>query len=195
MIDTVWSGMTAIAVSEESEIASGSSISQRLPPGFCYSMVEHDDTDLKITEQAAVVTAFKTIQLVTLDDLKKSDLSSSTSVDFRYLLYITDDSLDHTDYRIIKVKDTCHIQQPIRGTIVTKDVLHSNGNLICDCYSQILPSSSFPKLGFELFTEDMIHHFSPPYLDKDFKLYDLCTVKAHCSDNPLVRQPNSPTAH
>lgn len=60
--------------------------------------------------------------------LFQSDLSSSTSVDFRYLLYITDDSLDHTDYRIIKVKDTCHIQQPIRGTIMTKDVLHSNGN-------------------------------------------------------------------
>ncbi|CAG2206366.1 SPIDR [Mytilus edulis] len=197
MIDSVWSGMTAIAVSEESEIASGSSISQRLPPGFCYSMVEHDDTDLKISEQAAVVTAFKTIQLVTLDDLKKnkgeicrftmkvkllaklsnSDLSSSTSVDFRYLLYITDDSLDHTDYRIIKVKDTCHIQQPIGGTVVTKDVLYTNGNLICDCYSQILPNSYLPKLGFELSTEDMIHPFSPPDLDKDSKLYDLCTVK------------------
>lgn len=59
----------------------------------------------------------------------QSDLSNSTSVDFRYLLYITDESLDHTDYRIIKVKDTCHIQQPIGGTIVTKDVLHSNGIL------------------------------------------------------------------
>ncbi|CAC5397794.1 SPIDR [Mytilus coruscus] len=197
MIDTVWSGITATAVSEESETASGSSISQRLPPGFCYSMVEHDDTDLKITENTTIITAFKKIQLVSLDDLRKengeicrftmkvkllaklsnSDFSSSTSIDFRYLLYITDDSLDHADYRIIKVKDTCNIQQPIGGTVVTKDVLHTNGNLICDCYSQILPSSFLQKLGFELSTEDIIHPFSPPDLDKDSKLYDLCTVK------------------
>lgn len=197
MIDTVWSGITATAVSEESETASGSSISQRLPPGFCYSMVEHDDTDLKITENTTIITAFKKIQLVSLNDLRKengeicrftmkvkllaklsnSDISSSTSIDFRYLLYITDDSLDHADYRIIKVKDKCNIQQPIGGTVVTKDVLHTNGNLICDCYSQILPSSFLQKLGFELSTEDIIHPFSPPDLDKDSKLYDLCTVK------------------
>lgn len=49
-------------------------ISQRLPPGFCYSMVEHEDTDLKITEQVAVVTTFKQIQMISLDNLRQVKL-------------------------------------------------------------------------------------------------------------------------